>query len=165
MNESLNKSGLESGGIAKGETLSIDAPEMTIPITKEGAERLSRARLASVLSPAPTIEQRLMAALGDEYSYQVVYYNRSEGATSAIQKIVKAQTSIIVAGVHGNKDNYRRAGIPYKDYRELFARLSTPLYLRNAEAVILDIVPESELRKIRAAVLPFVRKLIVLKSI
>lgn len=164
MNESMNKSGLEAGGIAEGKTLSVDTPEMAIPLTKEYAEKLSRARIVSFLSPPPSIEQRLTSALGDEYSYQVVYYNRCEGATSAIQKIVKANPSIIVAGVCGNEDNYRRAGIPYKDYRDLYDRLSTPLYLRNAEAIILDIVPESELRKIRAAVLPFARKLIVLKS-
>ncbi|MGG4096191.1 hypothetical protein [Paenibacillus lautus] len=165
MNESMNKSGLETGGIAEGKTLSADAPEMVISLTKEGVEKLSGARIAEFLSPPPSIEQRLMAALGDEYSYQVVYYNRCEGATSAIQKIVRENPSIIVAGVDGHKDNYRRAGIPYKDYRDLFARLSTPFELRNAQAIIIDIVPESELRKIRQAALPFARKLIVLKSI
>ncbi|MGG4346458.1 hypothetical protein ABEW68_33065 [Paenibacillus lautus] len=165
MNESMSKSGLEAGGIAEGETLSVDAPEMVISLTKEDGEKLSEARIARFLTPPPSIEQRLMAALGDEYSYQVVYYNRCEGATSAIQKIVKANPSIIVAGVRGNEDKYHRSGIPYKDYRDLYARLSKPLYLRNAEAIILDIVPESELRQIRAAVLPFARKLIVLKSI
>ncbi|ETT32146.1 hypothetical protein [Paenibacillus sp. FSL R5-808] len=165
MNESMNKNGLEAGGIAEGKTLSVDAPEMAISLSKEGMEKLSGARIASFLSPPPSIEQRLMAALGDEYSYQVVYYSRCEGATSAIHRIVKANPSIIVAGVHGNIDKYRRAGIPYKDYRDLFNRLNTPFNLRNAEAIILDIVPESDLRKIRAAVLPFARKLIVLKPI
>lgn len=165
MNESMKEPRFESGGIVgKDEkTFSADSPEFIIPITKKDAKKMSAVRISNFLSPPPSIEQRLYAALHDEHGYQVIYYNRCEGATHAIAKLAKDNERIMVAGVTGHKSYYREAGVPYKDYQELIS--SHSMSLRGVQAVILDVVPENALSKLRDSILRFGCKLIVIKSI
>ncbi|MFU1797364.1 hypothetical protein ACM1RC_26095 [Paenibacillus azoreducens] len=163
--DDVNK-GLSTGGIVSTSgirTIGEDCEELIIPLSQLGNEMVNRMSTIYGLAPAVSIKDRLAAALRDEYPYQVVYYNRCEGATTAIQKLVKQRPSIMVAGVLGHRDSYLRAGVPYKEYQHLHR---TSINLRDIEAVILDVVPENALRDLREIILSrWGRKLIVVKCI
>lgn len=141
------------GGILIHKTSSVGRSEVSITELEEGD---------ILLSPS-SIDQRLLAALHDEYRYQVVYYHPFEAVTTTIQKLAKRTPWILVAGVNSNVESYACAGVPYKDYRELTRKHTAIQHLRGIQHVILDGVPERKLRQIKESVLAWGRRLVVLK--
>ncbi|WP_144027387.1 hypothetical protein [Paenibacillus selenitireducens] len=114
------------------------------------------------VSQPPTIEQRIRAAMIDEYPYQVVYYTRREGATSSIIEIAKENESIVVLTNSVMERQYKEKGIRCMNYRNSHQRW---LYGKKPITLIADVVPDEALAPWRRELRGPINRIIAVKSI
>lgn len=110
------------------------------------------------LSPPPSIEDRIRAAIKDEYPYQVVYYNRMEGATTAAIGLAKKDENILIMSPSRLKRMYSDEGIAWRNSDE-------PIRVRlNQTTIITDVVHDKRLMELRRDLLPQGFRIIALKA-
>lgn len=109
------------------------------------------------LSPPPSIENRIKAALIDEHPYHVVYYNRKEGATPAIREIANGNNKITVLSIHAMERYYKEKDVRFYNCNK---RHYDGLQF---DIVIADVVPDKKLKEF-CRMFPYI-KLIALKPI
>ncbi|MNO56585.1 hypothetical protein D3C76_471010 [compost metagenome] len=116
-----------------------------------------------IFVPAPSIMDRLVAALDDNHPCQTVFYNRREGAASSIIELLKGKEDMLVICTEGQFRFYRESGVKFGHHNELLK--IKPLSLHGIRTVVFDVVPVRHLKELRLAVLSRGCKLIVVKPI
>lgn len=113
------------------------------------------------LTPPPNILERLKAAVNYNFDYQVIHYNRLEGASTAAVEIAKAGRNIAILSHRVHQSEFRDERYKFFDYESRI-----PDGLGNM-IVIADVVPEIVLSRWRQVLLREGRgnKIIALKAI
>lgn len=96
-----------------------------------------------VLSPPPSIEYRIKAAMLDEYPFQVVYYNRKEGASIAAMQFAQENENVVILALNLMKRYYEECGI-----KVISCTTSIPYHWTN-KIIIADCLSDKELKKWR----------------
>ena len=91
------------------------------------------------LSVRPSIMERITAALNEPYEFQVVYYNRREGASSAAIELALTGKNIAILSSAAHHSQFRRKRAPFFDYNKCI-----PDGMSNM-TIIADVVPEQRL--------------------
>lgn len=114
------------------------------------------------LRVSPTIRECIESAMQDEHRDHIIYCNRLEGTTTAIIDIASKDEGIKVAGHHAVKYRYTDNGVSWFSTN---GDIERQLGGRGCHTIILDVVPDREVRRVRQVLRHMPIKLIVIKNI